>query len=1120
MSETCPKCGTVNPAGRVTCISCGAELDVALFAEMFGPPRRIKGRYAVQSIARQGSKHSIYRAVDTGEGNRPCLVHQVTLTMADLDMREMVEQRFLQEAAAWQKRRYPNIVDILDADVQHHRLYLVTGLIRGVSLQSIIGDRQQSVAEQVLLHWAAQVCDALEYLHTQDPPVVLGCLSPATIYVDQTGHVQLTEVGLIRYNRSGLLQPARGLPGYAAPEQRKGQVTSQSDIYTVGIILYQLMTRLDPRQRPLPPLRKYGTGFSETVIEAVVRAYRSDPGKRYASAAEMRQALAGTSAQPVAELPPFELAEGYTCTTVPELIQLSTLHWDSGLQALLSGRTAGWLARSVQALREAGKDPAAEEVEKAARQTADAQERMVRESNRPGMTGAAREIAQNAAFAAWLQEMGALGLQPSLQVSPSRFDFGVVGATIRATTSLQIRNRGQGYLSGRVESALNWLTIPEPVFGCRAGETVQVRIVARGRALPAGESSARQAIHVISSGGDAWIEARATSSPPLLSVAPRTLQYGPITRGSIRVAHLSVSNQGGGRLTGQVISRAPWLRVRHPDFSCSAGASAQIAVELLSEQLPRGAVRIRRALAVDSDSGQAQIDVSWSWARPSLELDTTGIDMGSVEHGAQVERRVILSNSGTADLVGEAVSQVDWLSIQPAEFRCPPGGSQALLVTCDTHLLPGGSTVEPEAIVIRANAGTQTLSASVEVLAPQLVVEPAYLDLGTFSDGDQVEESFTVGNRGSLPLEGRLRVTVPWLVVEPVEIRCEPGHFMPVTVMANPEAIEAGGEWSAADGIQIESGTEVQDIGVRLALLRPQLGIERHSLDFGLIGRMDIVSLPLEIRNLDTGVLEWDVEVQGTWIEVVPSSGTCGAGETAAVQVNAYALAVDGDSDQAWLIVRSNGGRVDLPASVALSSPLLAVEPLVLELHSENYAPVSQPIQITNRGVGTLRGTIQVQVPWLACEPQAFECPTGVSTQIQASARLEDLREGTYAAADALLVESNGGHEAVDVRLILTLSPELHVSPQILHFNDRSDGVVELENQGYGTLRVQVVPSAEWLTVNRRDWTIKPGKKVRVRVNLVDAPANGTGSIEVRTPDQIVRVDVEQADSSTQHQAS
>jgi hypothetical protein len=1107
MSEICPKCGTVNRSGRSTCAACGAELEVALFAEMFGPPRLIKNRFAIQHSLKQGRQISLFRALDT-KGNRPCLVHQISLTTLDLDMREIVEHRFLQEAAAWQQRQHPNILRILDADVQNHRLYLITEPITGKPLAAIIRDRANPVSEQDLVHWASQICDALAYLHTQDPPVVLGSMSPATIYVDQTGTVRLAEVGLIRYQRSGLIGSAKGIPGYAAPEQRQGIVTPRSDLYTLGIILYELITRLDPKQRPLPSLSKYAAGLSEPLLEAVSRAYRKEPEKRFPSAADMRQALAGASLTLTPDLPPFALAEGLVCHSVPELLHLCAQHWDDGLLALINGRIAQWLAQAAQQLRETDHETEADEIERTAQYAAQSAEQIANDAARPGLTGVGREVARNAAYAAWLQEMGALGMQPSAKVSPNQFDFGMLTPSLRATSTLHIQNKGQGYLTGRVESLLPWITIPNPVFGCHANETAEVRVVARGRALRGAISTSPEAIHVVTNGGNAWIGAQAESSPPILRVTPQVLDFGPITRSAARVAHITVANDGGGRLAGRAIPRAPWLRVRHPDFSCSAGASAQLAVELLSEQLPQGAVRIRRALAIDSDSGQAQVDVAWKWAKPGLELDTVGLDFGSVRRGEQIVRTLTLSNSGTADLVGEVHSSFDWLQVQPSGFRCSPGTSQILSATCDTRLLSGGSTVEPEAIEIVANAGAQTLSASVEIMAARLIVEPQEIDLGTVSDDDQVEETFTVGNRGSMPWKGRIYVHVPWLTVEPTEVECEPGHFMPVTVLLDTQALESGGAWAVENAIQVGEGPEAHHVAVHLELARPQLAIARHSLDFGLIGRTDIAGAPFEIANSGTGDLNWRISMQGTWLEAVPSSGTCRAGETSTIQVNAYALALEGETGQAWLTIHSNGGRIDLPASVALSSPLLVVEPLEIELESENYEPASQTIRISNRGVGTLRGQVIPQVPWLACDPQTFECNTGISTQIRVQANMADLKEGTLEEADALLVESNSGQQSVSARVTLTWTPRLYLAQQELLFAQDSERSIQIENQGYAALHIRVVPGQPWIAVNRQEWTIKPQKKIRLQVKLLDAPQDAAGSIDIQADDETVRLPV------------
>ena len=88
MSETCLKCGATNPDGRSTCVRCGAELETAMYAEMFGPPPVLKGRYATQRVLQRGSSVSLYRAVDRQAGNQPCLIHQVTLTSLETSQRE------------------------------------------------------------------------------------------------------------------------------------------------------------------------------------------------------------------------------------------------------------------------------------------------------------------------------------------------------------------------------------------------------------------------------------------------------------------------------------------------------------------------------------------------------------------------------------------------------------------------------------------------------------------------------------------------------------------------------------------------------------------------------------------------------------------------------------------------------------------------------------------------------------------------------------------------------------------------------------------------------------------------------------------------------------------------
>jgi hypothetical protein len=184
------------------------------------------------------------------------------------------------------------------------------------------------------------------------------------------------------------------------------------------------------------------------------------------------------------------------------------------------------------------------------------------------------------------------------------------------------------------------------------------------------------------------------------------------------------------------------------------------------------------------------------------------------------------------------------------------------------------------------------------------------------------------------------------------------------------------------------------------------------------------------------------------------------------------------------------------------------VEPLYLDLQSENHGPATQALRISNGGVGRLEGTVASSVPWLRCTPAAFACDTGVSAQIAVDAVLEDLRESTYNALSAIHVESNGGSETVEATLHIVLRPVLGLSVDALDMHETPRTTFELANRGEGTLHAEIIPLQDWITVNRRDWTVKGGKHANVRVSLLDAPAGVPGEIEVRTADETVRLPV------------
>jgi hypothetical protein len=1114
MPKRCPKCDRLMPKQATTCPNCGLPLERRRdlsFEEMFGPPKLLQGRYAIKHRLSQGRVGSVYQAVDNQEGGHPCAIKELT-TVALLDPRDRqeAERRFLEEATVWMSLDHPNLARVTDAFSQARRVYLVMELVEGTSLRALLEDQWKVFSEETVLHWAGQICDALAYLHRQEPPIVFGDLTPSHVLVDSGGRVKLLDFGLTR-----LFMPTRpGSPrhtapgGYAAPEQRRqGQASPRSDIYALGTILYQLLTRHDPTDHPLPSLRRLAPDLSKSTERAIIRARKKDPAQRFSSAAEMRQALLGERPTPLPEIEPFVLMEGVQAQTVNELARACAAHWDDGLMALAEGRITHWLRGAAEKLRAVGQSHTAAEMDAVAVHTESVRERVASD----GPLTREGEIARQAAFATWLEEMGAIDIQPNLEAKPGYLPFGTIKANMKARTMLRLRNKGQGYLTGRVESRVPWLTARPQTFGCRAGSVAEVTVEARGRRLPPGTTSSPQVLLIESNGGRAWVGASATAAAPILAVEPDTLDFGPVPRGGGRMARLIVTNRGGGRLSGTVVSQVPWLRVRNPEFGCPAGASAQIAVELLGPRVSPGTTAQDKVLVVDSDSGQARVDVAWTWAEPSLELDMTSLDFGAVERGANLERTLHIANRGTGVLEGSITSQVDWLAVQPQALRCPPGESCTLNVIGDTVHLPGGDTYEESALMVETNAGREVLSASVEVLAAELVIEPSLLDFGDVLAREQEELTLTVGNRGSLPWQGQIIAGLPWLSIEPGELICPPGHFIPVSVILDASLFAEGGEWVEEEAILVRGDGEEQAVSAHFAVLLPRLAVEPRSLNFGLIGREDVATLSLTIANAGTGELQWEVDNRGTWLEIVPTSGVCHPGRKSTVTAKAYALAVGGETDRAWLTVRSNGGQAEVFASVSVSSPVLRVDALELDLGtSENYAPVAQWLGISNRGVGPLCGTITSQVPWLTVDSPTFECPTGASLQVRVRAIPEGLRSGTNDVAGALLVESNGGNEEIGVHVDVVLVPNLVVRPESLTF--KSDGPSQLElileNEGYGSERVQVVPGASWLKVNRGKCTVKGGKAVRLKVQADGAEPGAESIVEVRTNERTWRLPV------------
>lgn len=274
----------------------------------------LKNRYRIVRLVGGGGMAWVYQVegLPVGSGQLWALKE---LRPQSRDRAEEAAARglFEQEARLLRALDHPNIPDIVDFFEENGRACLVMEFIWGESLEKRLQAANAPLLESDVLYWAIQLCEALHYLHTRQPPIIFRDLKPSNVMVTNTGLVKLIDFGIARTYKIGKKRDtvAMGSENYAAPEQwGKGQTDARSDLYALGATIYHLLANMAPTPAFLPsaplPLGNYNSAVSPKTIALVEKAMARDRELRFRSAQEMRQAL--MDALPGPYVPPREPA--------------------------------------------------------------------------------------------------------------------------------------------------------------------------------------------------------------------------------------------------------------------------------------------------------------------------------------------------------------------------------------------------------------------------------------------------------------------------------------------------------------------------------------------------------------------------------------------------------------------------------------------------------------------------------------------------------------------------------------------------------------------------------------------------------------------------------------------
>ncbi|GCE03495.1 serine/threonine protein kinase [Dictyobacter aurantiacus] len=251
----CRICDKENEEDSRFCRWCGAPLQTSASTGLLPPQSLLQhGRYQIIKRLGQGGMGAVYQACDLQQQRVVAVKEMSQNGLSDEELREAIAA-FTREAELLARLDHHSLPRIYEQFEDQDRRYLVMEFIEGVTLEQYLGERQQkqkSLETALVLDIGMQLCVVLDYLHTRQPPIIFRDLKPANIMLTPQGQVYLIDFGIARLFRANQTKDtvALGSPGYASPEQYRQATSPSSDLYSLGVVLHQLLTGDDPIQNP------------------------------------------------------------------------------------------------------------------------------------------------------------------------------------------------------------------------------------------------------------------------------------------------------------------------------------------------------------------------------------------------------------------------------------------------------------------------------------------------------------------------------------------------------------------------------------------------------------------------------------------------------------------------------------------------------------------------------------------------------------------------------------------------------------------------------------------------------------------------------------------------------
>jgi len=274
---------------------------------------QIIGKYKILKTLGSGGFGTVYLADDTWIDKKVALKvpHKQGVDFGEL----------LREARLLAALDHPNIVRIVTAERQDNVFFIVMDFVPGETLEDIVA-REGALDLALALDYTCQISNAIDHAHRQN--VLHRDLRPSNILVAETGQLKVADFGTSRFLEIAAHgSTVIGSPPYMAPEQFRGEAVFASDVYSLGVTMYQMLTGVLPYDTPSPadlerlrrgelvsPPRMKNPKIPKAINDVVMRALAPEIHARYARAGELLDAVLAARSAPARRAPRSAPADG------------------------------------------------------------------------------------------------------------------------------------------------------------------------------------------------------------------------------------------------------------------------------------------------------------------------------------------------------------------------------------------------------------------------------------------------------------------------------------------------------------------------------------------------------------------------------------------------------------------------------------------------------------------------------------------------------------------------------------------------------------------------------------------------------------------------------------------